>query len=270
MEPLEQLIKTIILGIIQGLTEWLPISSTGHLKLAEHFLNFFSPENSLLFEFILHIGTLIVVFLFFRRDVKNIFSALVRLDFKTEHGKLIPLIVVGTIPAATIGVVLKEPVEQVFQNVLYIAMAFILCGIVLYSAKAGKEKTDNIGYLTAIIMGMAEGIAIIPGISRSGVTIAVALLIGVKREKAFKFSFLLSIPAIIGAIGYTFYKDSGTLASAGLGLTEIIAGVTAAMVVGYLALKLLWKVLAKKKFHLFAFYCWLLGVALVVFTLGVF
>jgi len=265
---LGQLIQTIILGIIQGLTEWLPISSTGHLKLVEHFLKFFSLEDSLLFEFILHIGTLIVVLLFFRRDIKNILSALVRLDFKTEYGKLMPLIVVGTIPAVTIGVVFVEPVEQVFQSVLSITMAFILCGMVLYSAKAGKEKTDDICYLTAMMIGVAQGVSIIPGISRSGVTIAVALLLGIKREKAFKFSFLLSIPAIIGAMGYTFYRDYGTLASAGLEWTEILAGVTAAMIVGYFALKLLWKILAKKKFHLFAFYCWLLGIVLIALSLS--
>jgi len=263
-----ELIKTIILGIIQGLTEWLPISSTGHLKVAEHFLHFLSTQDSLLFEFILHIGTLIVVLLFFRSDIKNILAALIRLDFKTEYGKLIPLIVVGTIPAIAIGVVLREPVEQVFQNLLPIAVAFILFGIVLYSSKAGKEKTDNIGYLTAIMIGIAEGIAIIPGVSRSGATIAVALLLGVKREKAFKFSFLLSIPAIIGAIGYTFYKDYSRLASAGLGWSEILVGVVMAMIVGYFALKLLWKFLAKKKFHFFAFYCWLIGAVLIVLGLS--
>jgi len=265
---LEQLIKTIILSVIQGLTEWLPISSTGHLKLAEQFLNSFSPKDSLLFEFILHIGTLIVVLLFFRSDLKNIVSALGHLDFKTEHGRLIPLIIVGTVPAAAIGLVSLTTVEQVFRYNLPIALAFILCGTVLYSAKAGKEKTDNISYPTAIIIGIGEGIAIIPGISRSGITIAVALLLGLKREKAFKFSFLLSIPAVVGAIGYTLYKDYSTMMSAELGLTEILAGVTVAMVVGYLTLKLLWKTLAKKKFHLFAFYCWILGAALVIFSLG--
>jgi undecaprenyl-diphosphatase len=265
---LDQLIKTIILGIIQGLTEWLPISSTGHLKIAEHFLNFFTPENSLVFDFILHIGTLIVIFLFFRRDIRNILSALARLDFKTEYGRLIPLIIVGTIPAATIGIALTDPVEQAFQSLLPIAVAFIVCGIVLYFTKVGKEKTENIDYLTAIIIGVAEGIAIIPGISRSGLTISIALLLGIKREKAFRFSFLLSIPAVIGAIGYTFYKESSTLASVGLGWAEILAGVIAAMVVGYLALELLWKILTKKKFYLFAFYCWLLGSVLIILSLS--
>ncbi len=263
----EQLIKTIILGIIQGLTEWLPISSTGHLKLAEYSLDLKAP---ILFDVILHIGTLIVILLFLRNDIKNILSALVRFDFKTENGKLIPLIIVGTIPTALIGIIFGDLIETTFQNILPIAIAFLICGIVLYSSKAGKESTDNIAYLTALIIGTAQGIAIIPGISRSGATIAIALLVGIKRKRAFKFSFLLSIPAILGALGLTLYKQSAELATAGLGSIEILAGMIAAMLVGYLALKLLWKILTAKKFHLFAFYCWLLGSALIILSLGVF
>jgi len=255
--------KTIILGIIQGLAEWLPISSTGHLKLAEKFLKFFSPEDSLIFEFTLHIGTLIVVLFFFREDVKKIVLALVRLDFKTEHGKLISTIVVGTISAAVIGIALKGFVEQTFQSILSLATAFIICGVILYSTEASKEKTDEIGYLAAAIIGVAEGLSIIPGISRSGTTIATALLLGIKREKAFHFSFLLSIPAIIGALGLEFSDVSAVMALANLGWTEIVAGVVTATVVGYFALKLLWKILTNRKFHLFAIYCWILGVTLI-------
>ncbi len=262
------LVETAILGTIQGLTEWLPISSTGHLKVAEHFLHFLGTQDSLLFEFILHIGTLLVVLFFFREDIKKILTALVRLDFQTQHGKLIPLIVVGTIPAVVIGVLLEKSVEQTFQNLLPIAAAFILFGIVLYMSKVGKEEKNSIDYLTAIIIGIAEGIAIIPGVSRSGATISIALLLGLKREKAFKFSFLLSIPAIIGALGYTAYRDYGTLATVGLGWSELLVGVTVAMIVGYLTIKLLWKILAKKKFHFFAFYCWLFGIALVALSLS--
>jgi undecaprenyl-diphosphatase len=264
---LEELIKTIILGIIQGLTEWLPISSTGHLKLAEYFLDLKAP---ILFDVILHIGTLIVILFFFRKDIKNILSALVRLDFKTENGRFIPLIIVGTIPTALIGVAFGDLIETTFQNIVPIAIAFLICGVLLYSSKVGKEKVDSITYLAAIIMGTAQGIAIIPGISRSGTTIAIALLLGIKREKAFKFSFLLSIPAILGALGLMVYKQSDVLATAGLGWTEILAGVIVAMFVGYLALKLLWRILASRKFHFFAFYCWLLGVALIILSLGVF
>jgi len=261
------LIKTIILGMIQGLTEWLPISSTGHLKLAERLL---FPEIApipILFDVTLHIGTLIVVLLYFRKDIKDILSALARFDFKTEHGKLIPLIIVGTIPTILIGLTFGDLIENVFQTLLPIAVAFISCGILLYSAKAGKEKTTNINYLTAITVGVAQGIAIIPGISRSGATIATALLLGIRREKAFKFSFLLSIPAILGALSLTFLKEFDKLTTAGLGWTEILVGMSVAMFVGYLALKILWKVLAGRKFHFFALYCWALGILLIMLSL---
>jgi undecaprenyl-diphosphatase len=260
---LEQLIETIILGIIQGLTEWLPISSTGHLKLFENLLHMKVP---ILFDVILHVGTLIVVLVFFRKEISKILSALARLDFKTEHGKMVPLIIVGVIPTALIGLIFGWLIESAFQKTLPIATAFLFCGIMLYSVKFGKEKTDSISYLTAIMIGIAQGIAIIPGISRSGATIAIALLLGIKREKAFKFSFLLSIPAILGALGYTGYTEFSGLTSVGLEWGEILAGAIAAMLVGYFALKLLWKTITKGKFHLFAFYCWILGAVLVLLS----
>lgn len=259
---MEQLIKTIILGVIQGLTEWLPISSTGHLKLFEHILDLKVP---IVFDVILHVGTLIVTLVFFRKEVNKILSALAHLDFKNEYGKMVPLIIVGVIPTILIGLIFGWLIEDVFQTILPIAIAFLVCGSVLYSSKIGKEKTDSINYSTAIMMGIAQGIAIVPGISRSGATIAIALLLGIKREKAFKFSFLLSIPAILGALCLTLYTEFGKLTSANLGYGEILMGAVVSMLVGYLALKLLWKTLAIEKFYLFAFYCWLLGVALIMF-----
>jgi len=264
---LEQLIKTIILGIIQGLTEWLPISSTGHLRLVEHFLGLKVP---ILFDVILHVGTLIVVLAFFRREVGKTLSAIAHLDFKTEYGKMMPLIIVGVTPTVLIGLISGRLIEETFQGVLPIAIAFIVCGLMLYSTKVRKEKTESIGYSTAMMIGIAQGIAIIPGISRSGATIAVALLLGIKREKAFEFSFLLSIPAILGALGLTVYTELSKLTSTTLGWSEILVGVIVAMLVGYFAIKLLWKILAKKKFHLFAFYCWLLGAVLIALSVSSF
>jgi undecaprenyl-diphosphatase len=258
------LIQTIILGLIQGLTEWLPISSTGHLRLTEHFWNLNVP---LLFDGLLHGGTLIVTLLFFRKDIKNILVALAKRDFKTENGKLIPLIIVGTIPTALIGVFFGNAIEEFFSNLLPLAGAFAICGVVLYSSKIGNDSKGSIGYLEALVIGTAQGIAIIPGLSRCGLTIAVALLLGIKREKAFKFSFLLSIPAIIGALGLTFYTQHDALASAGVEWTEILAGIAVSMVVGYFALKLLRKIVADKKFYFFAFYCWLLSIVLTVLSL---
>ena len=264
---MEQLIKTIILGIIQGLTEWLPISSTGHLRLVEHFLGLKVP---IFFDVILHVGTLIVVLAFFRREVGKTLSAIAHLDFKTEYGKMMPLIIVGVTPTVLIGLISGRLIEETFQGVLPIAIAFIVCGLMLYSTKVRKEKTESIGYSTAMMIGIAQGIAIIPGISRSGATIAVALLLGIKREKAFEFSFLLSIPAILGALGLTVYTELSKLTSTTLGWSEILVGVIVAMLVGYFAIKLLWKILAKKKFHLFAFYCWLLGAVLIALSVSSF
>jgi undecaprenyl-diphosphatase len=262
---MDQLIKTIILGLIQGLTEWLPISSTGHLRIAERIMGLEAP---ILFDVTLHIGTLIVILVFFAKDIKNILQALARFDFKTEDGRLIPLIVVGTIPTALIGLVFSSTVETVFSNILPIAVAFIICGTILYASKTAKEEKGNITYLEALAIGTAQGIATIPGISRSGTTIALALIMGIKSEKAFKFSFLLSVPAIFGALGLTVYTQHDELAGAGLGLIEIVAGVIVAMVVGLFALKLLWKILNRKKFYLFAFYCWILGMALLALSLS--
>ena len=260
-------IQAIILGFIQGVTEWLPISSTGHLRITEQLLGLTLP---LLFDVTLHVGTLAVILLFFRKDVKTIIAALAKRDFKSENGKLIPLIIVGTVPTALIGVAFTfgNIIENVFDSFLPIAGAFITCGVVLYLSKNGTERNETITYMAALAIGTAQGIALIPGISRSGLTIATALLLGLKREKAFKFSFLLSVPAVIGALGLTLYEQHEVLTLAGVDWTEILVGIAVSLVVSYFALKLLWKALAGKKFYLFAFYCWLIGAVLLALSLS--
>jgi undecaprenyl-diphosphatase len=261
MDPLQ----AVILGFIQGVTEWLPISSTGHLRITELLLGLSLP---LLFDITLHVGTLVVILFFFRKDVKNIFAALAKGDFKSENGKLIPLIIVGTVPTAIIGVAFSNTIEAVFSSYLPIAGAFLTCGIVLYISKTGQDQKENITYVAALAIGAAQGIALIPGISRSGVTIATALLLGLRREKAFKFSFLLSVPAVIGALGLTLYEQHDMLTLVGIGWTEILVGIAVSIVVSYFALKLLWKTLAGKKFYLFAFYCWLIAAILLALSFG--
>ena len=258
-------IQAIILGFIQGVTEWLPISSTGHLRIAEQFLGLTVP---LLFDVTLHVGTLMIILLFFRKDIKIILGALVKGDFKSENGTLIPLIIVGTAPTALIGFVFSNAIETYFGSFLPMAGAFITAGVVLYFSKIGNERKENITYVEALAIGTAQGVALIPGISRSGVTIAIALLLGIRRAKAFKFSFLLSVPAVLGALGLTLYEQHETLTLAGVGLAEILVGIVISLVVSYFALKLLWKALAGKKFYLFAFYCWLLGILLLALSLS--
>ena len=258
---LDHLVETVLLGVIQGLTEWLPVSSTGHLRMFENFLGL---EFPVFFDVVLHFGTLIVILAFFREDVDRIIFSLRRLDFKTESGRMVPLIIVGVIPTMLIGLSFGWLIEGVFQRNLPIGIAFLFGGTLLFSSRVGKEKGREISYSTAVMMGVAQGVAIVPGISRSGATIAVALLLGVKREEAFKFSFLLSVPAILGALSYTLYAQFREFSLSGLGWFEVLAGASAAMVVGYLALRLLWKTIAQRKFYMFAFYCWLFGAMLVL------
>ena len=259
------MIQTIILGLIQGLAEWLPISSTAHLQIVEHFWDL---KVNALFNVALHVGTLIVVVFFFRREVRSILSSLLRMDFKSEYGQLIPPIIIATIPTAIVGLLYVKFLEDTLQTILAIGITFLIGATIVYTSRIGKENTDTVTYTIALIMGAAQGFAIFPGLSRSGITISTALLLGLKREKAFKFSFLLSIPAIIGDLAVEAYKQRGQLAAQGIGTIELLVGVMIAMVAGYVAIKLVSKVLSSKKFHYFAIYTQLLGITLIALALS--
>jgi undecaprenyl-diphosphatase len=267
---LDELIKAIILGIIQGLTEWLPISSTAHLKIAQQVLAF--PVTPL-FDVAIHIGTLAVVVFYFRKDIKSILSALVHLDFKSEYGHLIPMIVVATIPTGIIGLSYAEFVEPYFEThafimFLSIGIAFLIGATWLYISKIGKENMDVITVKTALYMGSAQGLALFSGLSRSGMTISTALLLGLNREKAFRFSFLLSIPAIIGDLTVEAYLQRGQLAQTTIGPVELIAGMVMAIIAGYVAIKLVSNLVKTKRFHYFAAYTWPLGIVVIALTLS--
>ncbi|MGD8565994.1 MAG: undecaprenyl-diphosphate phosphatase [Candidatus Bathyarchaeota archaeon] len=260
---MEHLVETIVLGVVQGLTEWLPISSTGHLRLFE---NFFRLKVPILFDVILHAGTLVVVLIFFRKDLRDILS---RPHGNIQFGEknVISLIVVGTIPTIVVGLIFGSIIEDTFKTSLPIGIAFLLCGALLYLSKKRRENIHGVTFSTAFLIGVAQGVAIIPGISRSGFTIATALLIGIKQEQAFKFSFLLSIPTLLGAMGYTIATEVGELSASGIGWVEMLSGVVVAIISGYFTLKLLWRTLAQGRFHLFAFYCWSLGLLLVLWEI---
>jgi len=262
---LDQLANTGILGLIQGLAEWLPISSTGHLKIAEHYLNLTTTP---FFNLILHLGTLIVVISYFRHDIINILSALVHRDLKSEPGKLILPIIAATVPTAIIGLLYVQYLEDTLQGLLIIGITFIIGATLVYTSKTGKENNDNITYRIALIMGAAQGLAIFPGLSRSGATISTALLLGLKRDKAFKFSFLLSIPAILGDTAVEAYKTRGQIALSGISYPEMLVGVAVAIIAGYIAIRIVSKLVKSKKFHYFAIYTWLLGITLFALILS--
>jgi len=258
------LLLTILLGLIQGLAEWLPISSTAHLIIAEKTLTLYVTP---LLNVTLHLGTLIVVIFYFRKDVKNILAALVHLDFKSENGSLIPPIIVATLPTAIIGLFYVKYLENTLQTLLIVGITFLIGATMLFTSKIGKENRDKITYSVAILMGTAQGLAIFPGLSRSGITISAALLFGLKREKAFKFSFLLSIPAILGDLAVEAYKDRGQLGLQGIGPAELLTGIIIAMIAGYIAIKIVQKLVTTKRFHYFAIYTAILGITLIAIVL---
>jgi undecaprenyl-diphosphatase len=262
---LDQLLTTIILGLIQGFAEWLPISSTAHLKIAEHFLGF---QATPLFNVFLHIGTLGVVIFYFRREIKIVLSALVHRDFHSEYGRFVPLIIVATIPTGIIGLLYDKFLADNYQTLLIIGITFIVGAILLLASKFGKENQTQISYRKTLVMGAAQGAASFPGLSRSGSTISSGLLQGLKRETVFKFSFLLSIPAIIGDLGVEAYLQQGSF-SQGVGVSPVnlLIGLVFTIMAGYLAIVLVKKLVLTKRFYYFAAYTFALGLILVILAL---
>jgi undecaprenyl-diphosphatase len=235
------------------------MSSFGHLVIVEEYLGL---ELPLIFNVMLHLGTMFVVLVVFWRDIINIVKALVSLDFKTDEGKLALLIAVGSVPTALIGFFFHDIFESFSHNLLAVGVALLITGFVLFVSE--RRKTDReLSYLDSLLIGTAQGIAITPGISRSGVTIATGLLRRVKKEIAFKYSFLLSVPAVIGATA----MESRDLVVGNVDVVALFLGAITSMIVGYISLKFLQKIVMKEKFHLFAYYCWIVGLITVFFHL---
>ena len=259
MTVMVTLIETFILAVIQGLTEWLPVSSSGHLVITQKILGLNPP---LIFDVMLHVGTLIVVLTVFRKDIVDIIKALVKRDFETEKGKLALHIAVGSVPIAVIGFVFYDIFKSLFSNLPAIALAFLITGCVLFVSekRVGNKK---IGTLDSLLIGLAQAIAIIPGISRSGVTVSTGLLRKIDKSTAFRYSFLLSVPTVIGAT----IIESKELVTGNIDIFSLFLGVTISMIVSYASLKLLQKIVMNQKLHLFAYYCWSVGIAIILFTI---
>jgi undecaprenyl-diphosphatase len=252
------IIESIILGLIQGLTEWLPISSSGHLIIAQELLKIKVP---LIFDVILHLGTLLAVIVFFWKEIVKILKSLVKFDFKSEAGRLLQFIIVGTMPIIFAGVIFHDTVKVLFQNLFVVSIALIINGILLFLTKFSKGKKE-MSYLDSFIVGFAQVFALIPGISRSGATISSGLFRGVKKEDVFKFSLLLSIPAVLAA---NVWELSTTIINnTNLDFISYFIGMIVAAVLGYISLRFLFRILKKEKFYLFSFYCIALGLILLL------
>ena len=253
------IIEAVILAVIQGLTEWLPVSSSGHLVIAQNFLGLNPP---LIFDVMLHVGTLIVVLAVFRNDILDILKALVKGDFKTDQGKFALYIVTGSIPIAIIGVTLYDSIKSLFSNLLATGVALVITGCILFFSEK-RAGTKKMGIIDSMLVGLAQGIAIIPGISRSGITISTGLLRKIDKTTAFRYSFLLSVPAVVGAT----FIESRELITGNVDMIPLLLGTIISMIAGYVSLKLLQRIVMSEKFHLFAYYCWTVGFAIILFII---
>lgn len=237
----------LILGVLQGLTEFLPVSSSGHLVIAQSLLPDFE-QPGVLFDVILHAGTLIAILLFFR---KTLFSL-------TKNYLL--LLVVGTVPAIFVGLIFQSLVEGLFESAKLVGFTLLLTAFINFQtdkARSGKKKES---IMDSLIIGAAQAVAIIPGISRSGSTIFAGTKLRLEPNKAAEFSFLLSIPAVLGA---TFLELITYHGSGNLNLAVYVVGFAAALFSGYLAIGAVFKFLKKRNFKVFGFYCALLGTLLI-------
>ncbi|MCX6777868.1 MAG: undecaprenyl-diphosphate phosphatase [Candidatus Micrarchaeota archaeon] len=271
------ILEGILLGILQGITEWLPISSSGHLALAQHYFGVAAPVS---FDIFLHVGTLIAVCAYFRDDIAG---------FAGKTGLWINVLI-ALVPTAIIGFAFKDFFESMFSSPTYIAGALAITGIWLLITRNANGK-GHVDGARAFIIGIAQGIAVAPGISRSGATIGAGMLMGIERTEAARFSFIAAIPAVIGAGAYEAIAGArgavgagayeavaglGVLGANGAGAygavgetlildAGTVAGVVVAAIVGYLTIGLLMRVVERGKFWWFGVYC--LALAGIVFII---
>jgi undecaprenyl-diphosphatase len=248
--------EAIISGLVQGLTEFLPVSSSGHLVILHHYFGYQEPQ--ILFDIFLHVGTLFAIIIYFWYDIINLFT-------KDRH--LLKLILIGFIPTAIVGFVFKGLFEALFVDIKAVGfMLMVTAGFLLMGEAAARmqdEKRLNaipLGWIRALIIGLVQGLAIIPGISRSGSTIASGLLLRLSRKEAIRFSFLLSIPAILGALLFQII-DTGIIGAVTL---PMLVGAFFAFIIGLAAISILVTAVYKSRLKFFAIYCLLAGILVLV------
>lgn len=264
------ILQGIIIGIVQGLTEFLPVSSSAHLVFIQNLLG---VESSLAFDTFLHLGSLIAVLWYFRYDIYKMLKSwwlsigdILQGRFKEgfysdPYKRLAWYVILATIPVGIVGVLFEDSVDALFSGALYVPAFFLfVTGTILYLSQrmtSGEINYDTITKKEALFMGLGQACAILPGLSRSGTTIAAGLTIGLDKEFAAKFSFILSIPAILGAF-ILQVKDIGSAMDANF--LPVFLGFVAAIIAGYMAIKWMLDLIQNKNLDIFAYYCWLMGL----------
>ena len=252
-------IDAIILGVIQGLTEFLPVSSSGHLEITREILDTNQlPSDNLLMTSVLHFATALSTILVFREDIYNLIKGLFDKENKTSKSYVIKILI-AIVPAGLIGFLLSDEIEFLFSgNMILVGIMLIITGTLLFLTKILKTKNFKISSIHALIIGLSQAFAVIPGISRSGATICTSLFLGNNKSEAAKFSFLIVIPVIFGAI----LKDvlSGDIFDNEIKISILIIGFISSFLTGVLACKLMLKIVANNNLIYFSFYCFVLGI----------
>lgn len=252
--------ESILLGFVQGATEFLPVSSSGHLVITQALLGLDLP--GILFEVTVHVATLVSILLVYRSRVTELTVGAVRRD--PESWRYIGLIVLATIPAGVLGVLAKDRIEALFDDPYTPGIALLVTGVVLWTSRAALERSreENPTAAMAILIGCAQAFALVPGISRSGMTVVAALWLGMEAREAAAFSFLMAVPAVGGAAVLQIADLGG---SEMLPATILWAGAIAAGITGVLAIRTFVAMLARRSFHFFAPYCWLVGAGYLIY-----
>ncbi|MEM9052566.1 MAG: undecaprenyl-diphosphate phosphatase [Bacteroidota bacterium] len=262
------ILEALILGIIQGLTEFLPVSSSGHLELGKAILgDDLEAGESMLFTIALHGATALSTVVVFRKDIAELFKGL--FEFKwNESTKFAAFIVVSMVPVFFVGVLLKDEIELLFEgNLLLVGCSLIFTALLLYSTTRIPAKEGKVTFGKALLIGVSQAIAVLPGVSRSGSTISTALLTGVSRERAARFSFLMVLPVIFGAmiLEYKDFVEEG--ATQNIDTLVLLTGFIAAFVSGILACQWMIALVKKSKLDYFAYYCLLVGAIAIGYSL---
>lgn len=253
-----ELLKAIILGAVQGLTEFLPVSSSGHLVIGSELLNF--KEQGVVFDVFVHLGTLLAVVVVFRRELLCMLMAPLQIikGDATEDTRQFLLwdlfIIVATLPAVVVGLFFKDSIEQLFSSVVVAYFMLVATGVIMIIAQFIPEKGKPLTWWRSLLVGCAQAMAILPGLSRSGSTIFTGMVLGIPRETIARFSFIMSVPAILGAA----VLQAGTLLEnppASAGWFNLIAGTLTAAGSGYLAIKLLLDLIRRNRLQWFGYYC---------------
>ncbi len=248
-------LKVILLAIIQGFTEFFPVSSSGHLLVFQKILGF--TTLPLVYDIFFHLGTLLAVVAFFFKDLKDLALRF----YEKENFHLLLLLFTASLPTALIGFLFKDFLESLFTRTNYLGFAFFFTAAVLLASKYLRLKKKLPAVVSAFLIGVAQGIAITPGVSRSGMTIAIALALGLGFGFSFRFSFLLSIPAVLGAV----LLETDKVPWGGSHLPRLLLAVLVSALVGFLVLGLLKRIVASDHFHRFSAYLFLLGILVLLF-----